>query len=64
MPFDAPETNGLHRIALPNGGRAILKRRHDAPADFLPPRRAVWPRSPRLVRCACHESTTLVTITS
>jgi len=35
MPFDAPATDGLHPVALSDGRRAIVKYRHDAPADFF-----------------------------
>lgn len=35
MPSNAPATDGLHHIALPDGRRAIIKHRHDAPADFF-----------------------------
>ncbi len=30
-----PEADGLHRVALPDGRRAIVKRRHGAPAGFF-----------------------------
>jgi fructosamine-3-kinase len=34
-PTALPDRDGLHRLALPDGRRAVCKRRHDAPAGFF-----------------------------